>query len=144
MTSGAGIDPPMTNHCIRATSITVLSAASVERCHIKEITGYRSETSIQSYCDKPTFQQFKVRSNTLSDFIEDRDIALAPAQTSAASALAQKIPLATPNSTSTENIYFSRMSQDGSQHLIHGMVPGGTFPHCSFTFNINMPGSTND
>ena len=31
MTSRAGIDPPMTNHCIRATSITVLSAANVER-----------------------------------------------------------------------------------------------------------------
>ena len=73
MTSRAGIDPPMTNHCIRATSITVLSAANVERCHIKAITGHRSETSIQSYCDKPTFQQFKVMSNTLSDFIEDRD-----------------------------------------------------------------------
>ena len=50
MTSRAGIDPPMTNHCIRATSIAVLSAANVERCHIKAITGHRSETSIQSYC----------------------------------------------------------------------------------------------
>ena len=143
MTSRAGIDPPMTNHCIRATSITVLSAANVERCHIKAITGHRSKTSIQSYCDKPTFQQFKVMSNTLSDFIEDRDTAL-PAQTSAASAPAKKVPLATPSSTSTENIYFNRMSQDGSQHLIHGMVPGGTFDYCSFTFNINMPGSSND
>ena len=144
MTSRAGIDPPMTNHCVRATSITVLSAANVERCHIKAITGHRSETSIQSYCDKPTFQQFKVMSNTLSDFIEDRDTALSPAQISAASAPAKKVPLATPSSSSTENIYFNRMNQDGSQHLIHGMVPGSTFHHCSFTFNVNMPGSSND
>ena len=118
MTSRAGIDPPMPNHCIRATSIAVLSAARVERCHIKAITGHRGETSIQRYCDKPTFRQFKVMSNTLSDFVEDRDTALAPAQTSAASAPAKKVPLATPSSTSTENIYFNRMSQDGSQHLV--------------------------
>ena len=83
-------------------------------------------------------------SNTLSDFVEDRDTALASAQTSAASAPAKKVPLATPSSTSTENIYFNRMSQDGNQHLIHGMVPGGIFHHCSFTFNINLPGSSND
>ena len=111
MTSRAGIDPPMTHHCIRATSITVLSAANVERSHIKAITGHRSETSIQSYCDKPTFQQFKVMSNTLSDFIEDRYTALAPIQTSAASAPAKKFPLATPSSTSKENIYFNRMTE---------------------------------
>ena len=134
----------MTNHCIRATSIALLSAANVERCHIKAIPGHRSETSIQSHCDKPTFQQFKVMSNTFSDFIEDRETALAPTQTSAASARAKEVPLATPSSTATENIYFNRMSQDGSQHLLHGMVPVGIFHHCSFTFNINMPGSSND
>ena len=144
MTSRAGKDPSMTKHCIRATSITLLSAANVERFHIKAITGHRSETSIQSYFDQSTFQQFKVMSNTLSDFIEDRYTALAPAQTSAASAPAKKVPLATPSSTSTENIYFNRMSQAGSQHLIHGMVPGGTFHHGTFTCNINMPGSSND
>ena len=144
MTSRAGIDPPTTNHCIRATSITVLSAANVERCHIKAITGHRSETSIQSYRDKLPFQQFKVTLNTLSDFIVDRDTALALAQTSAASAPAKKVPLATPSSTLTRNIYLDRMSQDGSQHLIHGMVPGGTFHHCSFTFDINIPGSSNN
>lgn len=36
MTSRARINPLMTNHCIRATSITVLSAANVERRHTKE------------------------------------------------------------------------------------------------------------
>lgn len=41
MTSRARINPLMTNHCIRATSITVLSAANVERRHIKAITGHK-------------------------------------------------------------------------------------------------------
>ena len=76
------------------------------------------------------------RSSKLSDFVEDLDTALAPAQTSAASAPAKNVPLATPSSTSTENIYFNRMSQDGSQHLIHGMVRGGKFHHCSFTYIV--------
>ena len=132
MTSRARINPLMTNHCIRATSITVLSAANVERCHIKAITGHQSETSIQIHYDKPTFQQFKAISNTISDFIEDRD-------RDTASAPANQVLLATPSSTATGNVYFNRMSQVGSQHL---MASSGTFHHCSFTFNINMPVSS--
>ena len=45
-------------------------------------------------------------SNTLSDFVEDRDTALAPAQTS------KNVPLATPSSTSIENIYFNRTKME--------------------------------
>lgn len=133
LTSRARINPLMTNHC-RATSLTVLSAANVERRHIKAITGHQSETSIQIHCDKPTFQQFKAISNTISDFIEDHD-------RDTASAPANQVLLATPSSTAMGNVYFNRMSQVGSQHL---MAPGGTFHHCSFTFNINMPVSSNN
>ena len=63
-------------------------------------------------------------SNTLSDFIDDRDTAVVLARTSATSAPAKEVPLATPSATSTRNIYLDRISQDGSQHLIHKMVPG--------------------
>ncbi|CAH3181428.1 unnamed protein product, partial [Porites lobata] len=49
MTSKAGIKPHLTNHSIRATTVMVLSA---------------------SYCDTPTFEQFKRMSNELSEFFD--------------------------------------------------------------------------
>ena len=143
MTTRAGINPPLTNHCIRATSVTVLSAGNIERCHIKAVTGHRSEASIQSYCDKPTFQQFKEMSDKLFDFIDDQENALVPAQSTAVSNPAQQIPLPMPSSSTTGNVYYgNNLNQDGAQQLIHGMVPGGTFHNCSFSFNINMVGSS--
>ena len=38
-----GIIPHLTNHSIRATTVTVLSAANIESRHIKAITGHQSE-----------------------------------------------------------------------------------------------------
>ena len=61
MTTRAGIIPHLTNHSIRATTITILSAANIESRHIKAITGHQSEASIQSYCDTPTFEQFTAK-----------------------------------------------------------------------------------
>ena len=60
MTSRAGIQPYFTNHSIRATTVTVLSAANYETRHIKAITGHQSEASIESYSNTPTFHQFNV------------------------------------------------------------------------------------
>ena len=70
MTSRAGIKPHITNHSIRATTVTVLSAANIEGRYIREITGHQSEESIKSYCDTPTFEQFKRMSNELSEFFD--------------------------------------------------------------------------
>ena len=39
MSKRAGIDPHLTNHCLRATSVTVLSDHNYETRHIKSITG---------------------------------------------------------------------------------------------------------
>ena len=67
MTTRAGIIPHLTNKSIRATTITVLSAANIESRDIKAITGHQSEASIQSYCHTPTFEQFKTMSNKLGE-----------------------------------------------------------------------------
>ena len=57
MSLNAEINPPLRNHCVRATSVTILSDANVEARHIKCITGHKSDTSIESYSAKPSFQQ---------------------------------------------------------------------------------------
>ena len=38
-----------TNHCIRATSVSVLDECGIEARHIMSVSGHRSESSIRSY-----------------------------------------------------------------------------------------------
>lgn len=70
MSVKAGINPPLTNHCIRATSVTVLSEANVETRHIKSVTGHRSDTSIESYSNRPSANQQQMMSDLLSGFLD--------------------------------------------------------------------------
>jgi site-specific recombinase XerD len=51
MTERAGISPYLTNHSLRATTVTVLSANDVEIRQIRAVTGHKSDTSIESYCE---------------------------------------------------------------------------------------------
>ena len=70
MTSTTGIQPYLTNHLIRATTLTVLSAVNYDSPRIKAITGHQSEASIESYSNTPTFHQFKAMSNAIADFVD--------------------------------------------------------------------------
>ena len=69
MSLNAEINPPLSNHCVRATSVTILSDANVEARHIKCMTGHKSDTSIESYSAKPSFQQKEKMSSILSSFV---------------------------------------------------------------------------
>ena len=158
MTTRAGIEPHLTKHCLRATTLTVLSANNFHDRHITKLTGHKSIESVRSYADRPTFEQFRSMANELANFIDDS------AQTNPADGAAIiQVPVAQPpvpapviqnlvpaapmmlvpagNSASgaggnNSNIF---QVQDG-QHLLNGLIPGGTFNNCSFQFNINIPG----
>ena len=65
MTCKAGISPHLTNHCIRATTVTVLGEENVEARH-------RSDASIDSYNSRPSLKQFQEMSNILSTFVSGR------------------------------------------------------------------------
>ena len=87
MSTSAGIAPHLTNHCVRATSVTVLSDHNIEARHIKTVTGHKSDNSIESYCSRASFNQKENMSNILSGFIsgdsaEPRVLALEGASTS--------------------------------------------------------------
>ena len=143
MTSRAGIKPYLTNHSIRATTVTVLSAANIESRHIKAITGHQSEASIQSYCDTPTFEQFKQMSSKLGEFFDPPDPAAVIVTQGQKAVVPTPIPAVVPtpatpvpcSSTLAGNQFFVEAS---SQNLAHGFVPGGTFHNCSFNFNVNI------
>ena len=116
MTSRAGIKPHLTNHSIRATTMTVLSAANIENRYIRATTSHQSEESIMSYCDKPTFKRFKRMSNKLSEFLDPAggdDNAVTVPQKTVASSSSQLQSVA----TNTANYSFQSI-QDGSQNLV--------------------------
>ena len=73
MTERAEIIPYLTNHSLRATTVTVLSAKNIETRNIKEITGHKSDACIESYCERPTLDQFKQMSTALTSFINEEE-----------------------------------------------------------------------
>ena len=68
MSKRAGIQPYLTNHCLRAKSVTILLDHDCEVRHIKAVTGHKSDSSIESYNQRPSLEQHERMSSILSDF----------------------------------------------------------------------------
>ena len=71
MSKRAGIKPHLTNHCLRATSVTVLSDHNCQTRHIKSVTGHKSDQAVESYNEMPSIEQQQKMSLVLSEFIGD-------------------------------------------------------------------------
>ena len=69
MSISAGIAPHLSNHCVQATLVTVLSDHNIEARHIKTVTGHKTDNSSESYCSRVSFQEEENTSNILSGFI---------------------------------------------------------------------------
>ena len=70
MSIKAGIIPHLTNHCICATLVTVLSEANYVRKHIRSTTGHKSDTSVDSYSCSSSFRKHEEMANGLASFLE--------------------------------------------------------------------------
>ena len=68
MSKRAGIQPYLTNHCLRVTSVTILSDHDCEVRQIKAVTGHKPDSSIESYNQWPSLEQQERMSSILSDF----------------------------------------------------------------------------
>ena len=148
MTTRAEITPYFTNYSLRATTVTVLSERNVETRQIKAVTGHRSDTSIESYCERPTLRQFRNMSTALSSFVHGRELA----QTDVPAICSPPLPPSGPQnavaplcpSVAMQQRYLSR--QQENFFVENGVNPGaslpsGSFQNCSFTFNINITDS---
>lgn len=147
MTERAGITPYLTNHSLRATTVTVLSGSNIETRQIKAITGHKSNSSIESYCERPTLGQYKEMSTALTSFIhsdrspESRSKSLDLSKEKHGHSATITTPMSstsTPSSrqdlqsTDHENFFTSLGLNSGS------ILPSGSFNNCHFTFNVNM------
>lgn len=63
---GAELSQVYTNHCVRATAITLWSNAEVPSRHIMAISGHANENSISSYNSRPSVEQLKNCSTIMS------------------------------------------------------------------------------
>ena len=66
ISSAAKLSQIYTNHCVRATSITLWSNAGLPNRHIMAISGHRNEQSLQHYNHRPSTSQLKLCSDVLS------------------------------------------------------------------------------
>ena len=57
ISTAAGNTPHLTNHCVRATAVTVLSDRNVEARHIKAVTGHKTGSAIEFYNASASFPQ---------------------------------------------------------------------------------------
>ena len=69
MSSRAGIQPHLTNHCLRATSVTFLSDDNCKTRHIKSVIDHKSDNLIEGCNDRPSLDQQKKMSQALSSFL---------------------------------------------------------------------------
>ena len=60
-----------TNHCVRASAITLWSQAGLSNRQIMAISGHRNETSLRSYNNQPSSTQLRQCSNVLTQALGD-------------------------------------------------------------------------
>ena len=146
MTTKAGISPHLTNHCIRATTVTVLSEENVEARRIRAVTGHKSDASIDSYNSRPSLQQFQHMSNIISSLVsgqeEGRDIVEAATTTPVAmSNLGEKNPQLHLQAAATSNP-LSEIQYNPQLHVQQNFQqiqqqPYGVFHGCTFNITNN-------
>ncbi len=134
MSKKAGLSTHYTSHCIRATSVNILKAAGLENSRVRSVTGHKSDSSIDSYHERPTFQQQVQSSAIVSNFVapvaENQVVAL---QNTAQS----RSPLAAiqPNHCPDEIRCFSQRSSVGAQQTNAAQnFSSGSFQNCTFNF----------
>lgn len=126
MTSNAGISPHLTNHCIRATTVTVLGEENIEARRIRAVTGHRSDSSIDSYNSRPSLKQFHEMSNIISSFVTGNG-GIPVEKPNASSPQAAPSPLREVNHQQFNMQHFQQFQQQ----------PQGSFVGCTFNITNN-------
>ena len=138
MSVRAGINPPFTNHCVRSTTVNILSSRNMKNRHIRAVTGHKSDASLESYNDRPTFEQFQDMSSAITEFVNlsKPQVALRPVLAPVNSAgSAAGLSAIQPN-TSTDIQIVQENIQFSTQSCEHGIISGGSFANCSFNFHF--------
>ena len=61
MSVRAGVNPPFTNHCVRPTTVNILSSRNMKNRHIRAVTGHKSDASSSRGIGTSEFPRFGSR-----------------------------------------------------------------------------------
>ena len=132
-----------TNHCVRATAITLWSEAGLADRHICHISGHRNPTSLQHYNSRPSSTQLRKCSDVLSSALTGSSQTTQMQQMS--SQQFQSVSSLQPREMSSA-VVESHRSTSSNTAVIHSEMLGGMFNSCtinSVQINLNLPQSTN-
>ena len=145
MSIRAGITPHLTNHCTRATLITLLSEARFEGKDIRSTTGHKSNTSLESYTGSASFGKHVEMAENLANFIDKENIhsasctdmenmILAMSQTTPDQQRSQPALQSWPSRIAENTLYLRNSGLAAPVNNFHG---------CSVQINYNMNPTTN-
>ena len=117
-----------TNHCIRATSVTILDRAGIPVHRIMQVSGHRNEGSVKVYCERQTLQQQRQCSEILAKQTE--------VSSTDETVLARKPLQQTHNTNKNEIRYQNSFSNTTSPKFVD--FGEARFENCNFTFNYNV------
>lgn len=99
ISKAAKLSKTYTNHCVRASAITLWSEAGLASRHIMKISGHKSEQSLKHYNDRPSTAQLRNCSDIVSVALGHQNPIETPSH-------ALQIPLTTASSVNSLNTPF--------------------------------------
>ena len=128
ISAAAGLSQSYTNHCVRATTITLLFNAGVTAQHIQARTGHRTTEGLQPYIGQQTAQQRRLEAQILGSALRGTNTD----------------PQTRPDQ-SQRNQTDSESGATAGHHTLQaqtgGMSTGGTvqghFANCTFTIHVH-------
>lgn len=142
ISSAAKLSQVYTNHCVRATSITLWSNAGLPNRHIMAISGHRNEQSLQHYNQRPSTSQLKLCSNVLSEALGSGSTQSTMQQSTtkkshASQALISQAPVKSLQSVSVSNYSSSSTSTSETVIAENPLNFASLFANCSIG-NVNV------
>ena len=120
----ANLSQVYTNHCTRATSVTLLDRAGVPVHHTMQVSGHRNEGSVKVYCERQTLQQQKQCSEILAARVALTALATKPTQ---------QIEHSKRNDITYQNMFATTTSSP--KFVDFG---NAKFENCNFAFTYNV------
>ena len=115
ISKSAGLSKLYTNHCVRATTITVLLNAGVDTNHIRARIGHRTVEGLQPYIGHQTAQQKRNEASILGSALDGTG--------------------AGPSTANADTSQYTVQAQSGGMSA--GGLVQGHFANCTFTIEVH-------
>ena len=132
----AGLDPPFPNHCVRSTTVNILSSKDMKNRHIRAVTGHKSDASLEFYNDRAVQNM----SSAITDSSTSADLTIKSPLTRQQKWIVlpwrqypKQFTQAHPQ-MSRRTFLFKKTCRP--TNAAHGIISGGSFSNCSFNFHF--------